>query len=108
MWFRFDEPPVGPDGTLDPFGLVVLADMMPGAVNEGTGPLRRPWFGPSVDLTFHLLGDCGDGWVLGHNRARHAGDGYASADMALWDHTDMAAPKLVAYATQIFFFRYLD
>ena len=43
------------------------------------------WFGPSVDLTFHLLGDCRSAWVLAHNRARHAGDGYASIDMALWD-----------------------
>ena len=61
------------------------------------------WFGPSVDLTFHLLGDCRSAWVLAHNRARHAGDGYASIDMALWDcgpdGTD--PPRLVAYATQV-------
>ena len=40
------------------------------------------------------------GWLLGHNRARHAGDGYASVDQALWT-TD---GRLVAYATQVMFF----
>ena len=39
---------------------------------------------------------------------RYAGDGYASADMALWDcgpeGTD--EPRLVAYATQLFLFSF--
>lgn len=85
FWYRFDEPPFLAGGSLDPFAVVVLADTMPGAVAEKVGPQRRDWFGPSVDLTFHLLGDCRSDWVLAHNRARHAADGYASADMALWD-----------------------
>jgi acyl-CoA thioesterase len=103
IWFRFDEPPVTEDGLLDPLGLVVFADLMPGAAGEKIGGSPRPWFGPSADLTFHLLGDCRPGWVLGHNRARHSADGYASADMALWD-----GDRLVAYATQIFFYTFLD
>ena len=106
MWFRFDAPPITDDGHLDPFALPVLADMMPGAVAEGTGRSERPWFGPSVDLTFHRLADCSGGWILGRNRARHASDGYASADMELWDMA--GEPTLVAYATQVFFFTYLD
>ena len=38
------------------------------------------------------------------------GDGYASADMALWDCGDdgTAAPRLLAHATQVFFFTFLD
>lgn len=50
-----DEPPILADGTLDPLALIVMADTMPGAVAEKLGPQHRHgWFGPSVDLTFHL------------------------------------------------------
>ena len=108
-WNRFDAPPLLDDGRLDPLGLVVLADMMPGAVGEKIGRQERMWFAPSVDLTVHLLDDCRSEWVLLHNRARYAGDGYASADMALWDCGDdgSATPRLVAYATQLFLFTFL-
>jgi len=109
-WYRFDDPPFGADGTIDPLALVVLVDTMPGAVGEKSGRTGRPWFAPSVDLTVHLLEDCRSPWLLAHNRARHAGEGYASADMALWDcgpdGTDV--PRLVAYATQVLFFTFPD
>ena len=110
MWYRFDEPPMLDDGTMDPLAVVVLADTMPGAVGEKIGPQEGNWFAPSVDLTVHLLDECGSPWLLAHNRARYAGDGYASADMALWDcGPDGAdAPRLVAYATQLFLFTFLD
>jgi hypothetical protein len=83
---------------------------MPGAVDERLGPGNRNWFGPSIDLTVHLLDDCRSPWVLAHNRARWAGDGYASADMALWDcgSDGSGEPSLVAYATQMFLFTLLD
>ncbi len=108
LWYRFDEPPFLDDGTIDPLSLVVLIDTMPGAAGEKIGPQPRPWFAPSIDLTVHLLDECRSPWVLGHNRARHAGDGYASADMALWDcgPDGLEEPRLVAYATQLFLFTY--
>lgn len=110
MWYRFDDSPFLDDGTLDPLALVVMADTMPGAVGEKVGPQDRMWFSPSVDLTVHLLGECRSPWVLAHNRARVADEGYASTDMALWDcgpeGTDM--PQLVAYATQVCFFTFLS
>ena len=109
MWYRFDDPPMTDDGVHDPLALVVLADTMPGAVGERIGPQPRQWFAPSVDLAVHVLGECRSPWVLAHNRARHASDGYASADMALWDcgpeGTD--EPRLVVYATQLFLFTFL-
>jgi acyl-CoA thioesterase len=110
-WKRFDEPPFLDDGTIDPFSLVVLCDTMPGAVGEKVGgdpEDPRHWFAPSIDLTVHLLDDCRSPWVLTHNRARWAGDGYASADMAVWDHgPDCDRPgRLVAYATQLFLFTF--
>jgi acyl-CoA thioesterase len=106
-WYHLDEPPMLGDGSLDPLALIVFADTMPGAVREKVGPaLGNDWFSPSVDLTFHLLDTCRSEWVLAHNRARHAGDGYASVDMALWDYgpdgTD--GGRLVAYATQLCIF----
>jgi acyl-CoA thioesterase len=107
-WYRFDETPQGDDGTMDPLALVVMADSMPGAVGQLVGRPHRDWFAPSVDLTVHLLDDCRSPWVLGHNLARHAGDGYASAEMALWDcgPEGTEQPRLVAYATQVFVFTF--
>lgn len=110
-WYRMDEPPMLDDGTLDPLALVVLIDTMPGAVAEKVGDRhRRTWFAPSVDLTVHLLDDCRSPWVLAHGRARHAGDGYASAEMVLWDcgPEGRDVPRLVAYGTQLFLFSFLD
>jgi hypothetical protein len=100
-WYRLDHPPLGEDGRLDPLAALVLCDTMPGAVGQKLGPDVGPWFGPSVDFTIHLLGSARPGWLLGHNRARFAGDGYASVEMALWDPADRS---LVAYATQVMFF----
>lgn len=107
-WYRLDEPPMTDEGTMDPLALVVMADTMPGAVGEKVGRQDTSWFAPSVDLTVHLLDTCRSPWVLAHNRARFAGDGYASVDMALWDLGPQCAdePRLVAYATQVCFFTF--
>ena len=67
--------------------------------------IEHPWpgFGPQKNFALSLArGD----WVLGVNRARHAGDGYASADMELWDVDDGGASRLVAYATQTMLFSF--
>src|SRR5690606_40522079 len=108
-WYRFDEPPFLADGSLDPLALVVLVDFMPGAVREKVGVGGPDWFAPSVDLTVHLLGECRSPWVLAHNRARFAGDGYASADIALWDcgPDGRDTPRLVAHAAQPVLFPFL-
>jgi acyl-CoA thioesterase len=102
-WYRLDEPPLRAGGRLDPLASIVLCDTMPGAVGLKLGPAAGPWFGPSVDLTVHLFGAPRPGWLLAHNKARFAGDGYASVDMALWDPSD---GSLVAYATQLMFFAF--
>jgi acyl-CoA thioesterase len=106
-WHRFDDPPRGDDGTWDPYALVALCDTMPGAVGERLGPVgrQRHWLPPSADFTVHLLGAATCEWILAVNRARHAGDGYASADMELWDVAG-AAPRLVAYGTQTMVFSF--
>ena len=103
-WYRFDEPPQTGDGLLDPLALVPLCDTMPGSVWERIGPEAPMFASPSADLTVQLLGDAGCGWLLAHNRARFAGEGYASLEMALWD----PERGLAAYATQLCFFSFHD
>ena len=102
-WYRLDDPPVLEDGTLDRAALIVQCDTMPGSVGQMVGPELGTWFGPSADYTFHLLGSARPGWLLAHSHARHAGDGYASIEMTLWD-PDGWTP--VAYGTQVMFFAF--
>jgi acyl-CoA thioesterase len=107
QWYRFDDPPRGDDGAWDPLAVLALCDTMPGAVSERLGSVgqERQWLPPSADFTVHLLGEARGDWLLGVNRARHAGDGYASIDMEMWD-ADGVEPTLVAYATQVMFFSF--
>jgi len=103
-WLRFDDPPLLPDGALDPLAVLTLADRMPGSVNERLGHQGEPWFAPSADLTAHLLEPARTTWLLAHDRARWADDGWASAETTLWDEEG----GLVAYATQMMLFTYLE
>jgi acyl-CoA thioesterase len=103
-WLRFDEPPIADDGTLDPLALVTLCDTMPGSVSERMGPGLPMWYPPSADLTVHVLRRSTSEWVLARGHARHAGSGYASVDLELWD----PAAGLVAYGTQVMFFTFPD
>jgi acyl-CoA thioesterase len=98
-WYRFDESPMLDDGRLDPLALVTMCDTMPGAVSERMGRPEVMFMPPSADLTVHVLGEARSEWILAHNRARLAGDGYASVDITLWSDGD-----LVAYGTQMMLF----
>jgi acyl-CoA thioesterase len=102
-WYRFDEPPRDPaTGVLDPLALVALSDTMVSAVGERLGPGAPDWWAPSADLTVHVLGESRSEWVLSHIRVRRAADGYASAEISLWD----TEAGLVAYGTQVLFFQF--
>lgn len=101
-WYRFDDPPRLDDGSLDPLGVLTLADRMPGCIGERVGPGDEQWFAPSADLTFHLFEPLYTDWVLAHDRARWADDGWASAETTLWDERG----TLVGYATQMMLFTY--
>jgi acyl-CoA thioesterase len=104
-WYRFDEPPMLDDGRLDPLAVLTMCDTMPGAVSERMGRRDQRYLPPSCDLTVHLLDDAHTEWVLAVNRARYAGDGYASTEMEIWD---ASCTHLVAYATQQMFFVFPD
>jgi acyl-CoA thioesterase len=103
FWYRFDEPPRLADGRLDPLALLTLCDTMPGAVNERMGGGLPQWFAPSADLTVHVVGEHRADWVLARNRARHAGDGYASLEVELWD---AERGTLSAVGTQMMIFTF--
>ena len=102
-WVRFDDPPLNEDGAIDPLGVLTLADRMPGSVAERIGRQGDPWFSPSADLTFHQFEPARTEWLLAHDRARWADDGWASAESTIWDEEG----NLVAYATQMMLFTYL-
>ncbi len=101
-WLRFDDPPIDPEGALDPLGLLTLADRMPGAVQERIGRQEERWFAPSADLTVHFFAPLTTPWVLAHDRARWADDGWASGECTLWSEDG----TLVGYATQMMLFTY--
>jgi acyl-CoA thioesterase len=77
---------------------------MPGCIGERIGPGGEQWFAPSADLTVHLFAPARSEWLLAHDRARWAHDGWASAESALWDESG----NLIAYATQMMIFTYLQ
>ena len=104
-WYRWDEPPMLDDGRLDPLAIVTMCDTMPGSVGERMGRRDHYWLPPSCDLTVHLLGDAHTEWILAVNRCRRASEGYASAEMEIWDGT---GEHLVAYATQQMVFVFPD
>lgn len=105
-WYRLDHPPLTPDGSVDVAGAIVLSDTMPGSVGQKLGPDAGSWFAPSVDFALHVFRSASPGWLFAHHRARHAGDGYASVDGALWDPRGADGPALVAYATQVMLFTF--
>jgi acyl-CoA thioesterase len=102
-WYRFDERPEQPDGTLDRLALLVMSDTMLGAVYERMGTGLPVWIAPSVDLTVRLFGDVRSEWVLARNTARYAGEGYVSLENELWDPDQ---GTLVAHATQLAMFSF--
>jgi len=102
-WLRFDDPPRLSDGSLDPLAVLTLADRMPGCVGERVGHRGDPWFAPSADLTVHLFEPLHTEWLLAHDRARWADDGWSSAESTLFDEEG----NLIAYATQMMLFTYM-
>ncbi len=104
FWYRFDEPPMRPDGTLDPLAALALSDLMPSSVNERMGPDQPDWWGPSTDLTVHMFDEPRSEWLLASLRARRATSGYASVESALWDQHGV----LVAHASQVMYMQFPD
>jgi acyl-CoA thioesterase len=103
-WMRYRVPPRLADGRIDPLSLVALADTMPPAVAQYIGPGYPLFHAPSVDLTMRFFADTEDEWVLVRSLCHLAGDGYASADVAIWDR----GGRLLANGSQLMLLRFPD
>ncbi len=93
-WTRFVKEPRLDDGTIDPVSLPIPADMLGPAVGQRTGP--TPFFVLTLELGVHWFATTSSPWVLQHVVSPHAGDGYASGHVYLWDEDR----RLLGFATQ--------
>jgi acyl-CoA thioesterase len=103
-WMRYKVAPRRPDGFIDPLALVGLADTMPPAIAQYIGPGYPVFHAPSVDLTMRFFADTKEEWVLVKALAHHAGDGYASAEVSIWDRSG----TLLANGAQLMLLRFPD
>ncbi len=99
-WFRYREPPLR-DGRLPFEAMPPLVDTMPAAIFESLGSEHPRLYAPSLDLTVHYLADTEREWLLCHAKGIWAEDGYASAELELWDDRG----TLLAYGTQTMMLR---
>jgi acyl-CoA thioesterase len=103
-WVRYRTAPRLPDGRMDPLSLIALADTMPSAVGQYLGPGSPFFHAPSVDLNMHFFADTTHDWVLIRSLCHQAADGYASAQVMLWD----LDRRPLAFATQVMLLRFPD
>jgi len=100
-WMRYKTPQRLADGTLDPFAIPPIADLMPPALRQKLGPEGPHFHAPSLDLTVHFLDPTTSDWHLVSVWARRARAGYATAEAEVWG----ADGRLTAYATQTMILR---
>jgi acyl-CoA thioesterase len=103
-WMRYVIAPRRADGSIDPLSLIGLADTMPPAIAQFIGPGYPIFHAPSVDLTMRFFADTSEEWVLVKALAHHAGDGYASAEVSIWDRSG----TLLANGAQMMLLRFPD
>lgn len=101
-WMRYLVPPRRADGLIEPLSLVGLADTMPPSIAQYLGPGYPLFHAPSVDLSMRFFADTEDEWVLVRAVCHLAGDGYASADVAIWDRSR----RLLATGSQMMLLRF--
>ncbi|MDB4975165.1 MAG: acyl-CoA thioesterase-like protein [Myxococcaceae bacterium] len=95
-WHRLRNTPRLPDGTVDPLAYVPAADMIGPAVRQGQGPRAKLEMVISLEISLHVYARTDSEWLLQESHASHAGDGYASGRVNLWDEHG----TLVAQASQ--------
>ena len=103
-WIRYRSAPRLADGRIEPLSLIGLADTMPIAISQYAGPGYPFFHAPSVDLSMRFFADTEDEWVLSRAVCHWAGDGYASAEITLWDRQR----RILAHANQLMLVRFPD
>jgi acyl-coenzyme A thioesterase PaaI-like protein len=84
-WVRYRVPQRDALGRFDRFALPPLIDSMPSALHRAIGPGDYRFLAPSLDLTTYVIDDTDREWVLISVTARRANDGWAIADVDVWD-----------------------
>lgn len=95
-WFRFVNTPRLADGTLDQIAYIPPCDMIGPALLQARGPKAPPTMVVSLEISVHFLEKTTSEWLLQDTQCYHAGDGYASGMVHLWDEQG----TLVAHAIQ--------
>jgi acyl-CoA thioesterase len=75
---------------------------MPVAIGQFFGPGYPFYHAPSVDLSMRFFADTDDEWFLTRVVSHWAGDGYASAEVTMWD----TRRRLIAHAAQMMLIRF--
>jgi acyl-CoA thioesterase len=101
-WMRYKTAPRLEDGRIEPLSLIGLADTMPPSVAQYIGPGYPFFHAPSVDLSMRFFADTEEEWVLVRAVAHAAADGYASAEVTIWDR----ARRLLANGSQLMLLRF--
>jgi acyl-CoA thioesterase len=84
-WVRYRNQPRDDKGRLDRLALPPLIDSMPVALHRAIGPGDYRFLAPSLDLTTYVIDDTTREWLLTSVTARRAKDGWAIADVDVWD-----------------------
>jgi acyl-CoA thioesterase len=95
-WHRLRKNPRLADGTLDPLAYVPAVDMIGPALRQGTGPKAKLALVISLEINMHFFARTSSEWLLQDTHVMHAGDGYVSGTVHLWDERG----ALVAFALQ--------
>jgi acyl-CoA thioesterase len=98
-WMRYKKPQLDATGVFDRLALPPLIDTMPSALHRAIGQHGANdyrFYAPSLDLTIHVVADTTCEWLLLRSYVRRAADGYAIADIEVWDE----AQQLIAFGCQ--------
>lgn len=100
-WVRYRTPQRDATGHYDRLAHPPLIDTMPAALHRAIGPGDYRFMAPSLDLTTYVVDDTTREWVLISVTARRAKDGWAIADVDVWDDEG----RYLAHGSQGMFLR---
>jgi acyl-CoA thioesterase len=95
-WLRFKKTPRQPDGLLDPLAYVAACDMVAPALRMARGRAAAPQMVVSLEISLHFYEQTDSEWLLQDAHIYHAGGGYLSGVVNLWDRRQ----RLVGHALQ--------
>jgi acyl-CoA thioesterase len=95
-WYRLRNTPRLPGGELDPAAYACACDMIGPALRMARGRSAPPILLVSLEIALHILAPTEGEWLLQDTQILHAGNGYVTGIVHLWDEEK----RLVAHALQ--------